>query len=465
MPAWDKINAVLGGTRAMRAAGKKFLPQHPKERSKAFSSRLNCAVLVNMAQLTLDTWVGRPFSDPVKISDDTPATVKAVLDDVDLRGNAVGVFAREWFQAGLSKGFAHILVDFPTVPQDGTRTMADDKRDNLRPYWSLIRPENLIFAAATIWNGKEVLTHVRIRETVVKRVGWAEQAVERIRVFDAHPDGTEAMYSVYEKNEKDQWLKIGDAQKLGIGVIPLVTFYAGAREGLMLAKPPLEDLVDLNIAHWQSGAEQRHVLTVARFPVLAGSGISADETTEEMVIAPDRTLTTPDPSGKWYYVEHSGAAIQAGERDMDKLEVQMAHYGAEFLRRRPGRETATARALDEAGTTSPIEDAAIRFNDNLARAMALTGTWMNEPAPGSVQIPVDLGPDAAEQADFQLLQAARAGRDISRKTLVTEMKRRGTLAEEFDPEEDLAELKSEDQFGAASIDIDPASRPGKAAVV
>ena len=69
---------------------------------------------------------------------------------------------------------------------------------------------------------------------------------------------------------------------------------------------PLLDLAWLNIAHWQSSSDQRHVLTVARFPMLAGSGVPENT---NVVVGPDRMLTTPNADGKFYYVEHTGAAI------------------------------------------------------------------------------------------------------------------------------------------------------------
>src|SRR5688572_32980760 len=91
-PRWDKINAVLGGTAAMRAAGSLFLPQHPSETDTAYRERLATSVLLNITQMTLDSWVGRPFSDPLTITEDVPQEIQELLEDVDLQGNAVGVF-------------------------------------------------------------------------------------------------------------------------------------------------------------------------------------------------------------------------------------------------------------------------------------------------------------------------------------------------------------------------------------
>lgn len=455
-PVWDKVETVLAGTAAMRAKGTRYMPRHEEERERAYKERLDRAVLYNISSMTLESWVGRPFSDPVKLID-VPEEMGPVLADVDQQGNAVGVFARRWFREGLAKALAHILVDFPAaapVEAGRVRTLADDLAEGRRPYWCFVRPENLLFASAVIRDGREVLTQVRIRETHVERDGWGERTIHRIRVI-AHSGvaGDKAVFSIWEMDDRQKWFEAQAPQVMDIDEIPLVTFYAD-RSDFMTGKPPLEDIVDLNIDHWQSRADQKAILTVARFPILAASGVVPEEI-DKVLIGPQRILSTPDPSGKWYYVEHGGAAISAGREDLRDLEEQMAHYGAEYLRKRPGSESATARALDSAEATSPLEDSAIRFNDALARAMDVTGKWMKIEEPGRVEVPIDLGPETVQGEDFQALHAARDRRDLSREQYLKELRRRGTLADDFDPEADLALLTNEVVTGVPDVPTDP----------
>jgi hypothetical protein len=165
-----------------------------------------------------------------------------------------------------------------------------------------------------------------------------------------------------------------------------------------------------------------------------------------MPLGPKKILSTTDSSGRWYYVEHTGAAINAGRQDLEDLETRMSHYGAEFMTQRPGSTTATARALDTAESTSPLQDAVIRFNDALLQALVITGKWLSlkEKETGTVTICTDFTAVGTDQADYAALTTARTGRDISRQTLVRELQRRGTLSDDFDPEKDLEELKNED---------------------
>ena len=125
-PRWSLLNAVIGGTETMRAAAQSLLPIYEAETEKSYKARLNGAVLANYLELTLNSLSGKPFSEPMKLVD-VPEALAPVLDDVDLCGNSLEVFARAFFREGLLKGFSIAMVDSPRAgATDGPRTIADD---------------------------------------------------------------------------------------------------------------------------------------------------------------------------------------------------------------------------------------------------------------------------------------------------------------------------------------------------
>lgn len=459
LPAWAKIDTLLAGTEAMRAAAERYLPKHAEESNAVYNERLAAATLFNMLEKTLDSWVGRPFSDPVHIDKETPDNVREWLDDCDLRGNNIDVFAREWFRAGLAKGLSHVFVDMPRRDQDimstdgkpEVRTLADDRASNARPYLVHIEPHNLLFAHAETVDGREVLTQIRIKEHITEMDGFAEVVKTQIRVV--YPGRGEIWERKKDNKKKEQWV-MTEEYTYDLDYIPLVTFYAN-RKGFQLAKPPLTDLADLNIAHWQSSSDQRQILTTARFPVLALSGAGDDD--NKLTIGPNHWLYCPDPQGRFYYVEHSGAAIESGRKDLLDLEEQMAQYGAEFMKKRVSGQTATARALDSAEATSPLQDAALRFTDALNTMLSMMAGWAGVENPGALTITTDFGPEEANDSDLRTLGEARKSRDISRQTYLDEMKRRGVLSDEFDAEEDAEALEQEmlTALGGTTLDLDP----------
>lgn len=444
-PLWDKITSVLGGTETMRMSGTAYLPQHDRESNAAYDERLNRTILVNTTEQTLNGWVGRPFSKPMQVNSDVPGEIGGLLNDVDRQGNDLDVFCRNWFRDGLSKGFSHVLVDFPALMGDGPRTLADDRAAGLRPYFVHLPPENVIAAHAEMVNGVETLTHVRVHEQEVVRDGFEEMVIERIRVYEP------GLVEVYEKRGtkgREEWVVV-ESYNYDLPYIPIVTFYA-QREGFMMSKPPLLDLVNMNIAHWQSQSDQTAVLTVARFPMLASSGMMDDD---EVVVGPNQWLATRDPQGRVYYVEHSGKAINSGRLDLLDLEEKMAKYGAEFLTKKPGRQTATARALDSAEAISPLQDMTHRFVDSVNVAMQYAADWMGLESGGTVDLNTDFGLSGSDGGALTALSNARQSRDISRETYLRELQRYNVLDRSFDIESDGEMLRDEQSLAGLSTQV------------
>lgn len=434
-PKWTMINTLLAGTHAMRLAGQAYLPQHTGENQGNYDERLRTATLLNMLELTLDTLVGKPFSEPLRLNGDVPTEITALANDIDMQGSSIHSFCRAWFHQGFAKAFAHCYIDVPPPKTEpgAKRTKADDRAEGRRPFWSLIAPENMIFMLAETIEGKEVLTHVRIMETETVLNGWVEETKLRVRVLTP---GNWELWELVEKKDKKkrptgkkEWKKIDEGES-GIDVIPIITFYATERERCGLAKPPLEDLAYLNVRHWQSSSDQNNILTVARFPILAVAGIN-DQAAEQVVVGPRTLLSTKNEQGRYYYVEHTGAAIAQGWHDLADLENQMTNYGAEFLRKSPGNQTATARALNSAEATSPLQDSAYRFLESVNAALDLTAKWLNVNSGkgGTAEFTADLKPDPNEAAVFTALLDAYKEGAIDAEELREEFRRWNVLNE------------------------------------
>ncbi len=446
---WDMLGTLLSGTAAMRRAGPDYLPQHAAESDPNYRERVMVNILFNAFELTLEHFVGRPFSDPVRLNEDVPDDIAKHTVNIDLQGNDLTAFCREWFRESLAKGFCHVLVDMPAMREEERvdRTRADDTAEGRRPYWQLIRPENLIFGESTIMEDpvtgelREHYTHVRLHEEVTERVGFAQVIKHRIRVLE--PGFFQVWELVKVKGRKAQWVII-ESGFTGIDFVPLVTFYA-SREDYLIAKPPLEDLGHMNIRHWQSMSDQINILTVVRFPMLAVAGVT-DQAGSAMQIGPRQLLATKDANGRFYYVEHQGQSIEAGWKELANLEEAMQAYGATFLKKDPGHITATGRALDSAEAVTPLQDLTVRFIDSVNTCMSYHGFWLDEETGGTVEITTDFGPEEVTKEDASLLEKMRASRDISRVAFLEEVQRRGTLAEDYDQEADLAQIVLEDKI-------------------
>lgn len=463
-PRWVLLNAVLGGTETMREAGQDFLPRHTEEAQDNYQKRLGTSYLLNFTEITLENLVGKPFEEPMKLNEDVPVEIRGETDpetglpvpgkqglaeNIDLNGTDIGVFCRDWMRNGLAKGFSHIMVDMPraNIVPGKKRTLKDDKVENMRPYWVHIAPENVIFMHASVVNGEEVLDQVRILERGVRMNGFVEEETLQIRVLT--PGAVEIYQRIEIKGQKPKWRKV-DEWTTELSYIPFLTFYTN-RDDVGLGKPPLLDLAYLNIAHWQSTSDQNNILTVSRFPMLAGSGIP-DDSQANVKIGPRQALFTTDPTGKYYYVETTGHAIDAGQKQIAALEAQMAGYGAQFLKKQPGRYTATARALDSAEAMSALQVWTIAFIDVVERALAITCDWLKiKGGSGTVTINTDFLTSDYDPVIMSALATARANRDISRKTYLRKLWEMGVLPDSYKYEVEIKQIEDEPDFAPLPV--------------
>lgn len=419
-PDWELLRDLLGGTRAMREAGEVRLPREPGESLEAYRIRLHRSVLFNGLGRAVQTLSGKPFAKPATLSDDADPRIRALSRDLDFGGRDLTSFARDVLRAALVDGLTHILVDYPTG--GGTaETLADERARGARPYMVHIPAPDLV--GWRVGAGGR-LDRLRIRETVVERDGlWGERVVEQIRVLEP---GRWSLWRRVEDARERPWRQHSGGET-SLDAVPLVTIYA-ERTGYLTARPPLLDLAWLNLAHWQSSSDQRHILHVARVPILFGRNLKVGA--DGVEIGPNRLILGEGDGADLKYVEHGGAAIEAGRQDLADLEDRMAIMGLDLMMRRTGGVTATERAIDSARADSALAALVRAVEEGLTAALGLCARWLDLPAAaaGRVVVDPDTGLDAGEVEEIDLLLKARLAGEIDRPTFLAEIRRRGVLA-------------------------------------
>lgn len=446
---WDLPASLWGGTYEMRKKGQKYLPPDEKESGAAYTSRLNRSFLFNGFKKTVNTMVGKVFSKPIIMKDDNPQELKDWAESVDSEGRRLDLFAEDVFRESLKWGLCHVFVDMPKMPANAT--LADEKAMNAKPYWNKVIPQHLIGWQSIRIGAVDVLTSIRIWEEYTESDGdYGEKTIQRIR------EVTRTEYKIWElrpvvtatgkKTGRDDWQMV-ETGPMTLGYIPLFTVYT-QREGFMIGSPPLEDLCWINVAHWQSSSDQRHILHVARVPILFGSGLG--DSADKIIVGPNRMIAGPENSNL-QYVEHTGKAIESGREDLKDLESQMKIMGLELLlpNTSGGGQTATAKSLDYADVNSPLQFMALALQDALERGLQITADWMKVGPAGSLKVNTDYGITLRDAADVQALIQARIAGEISDETFWTELKRRNILSEDFDPVKEKSLIKKETEAAAA----------------
>lgn len=439
LAATAKGRALMGGTAAMRRAGRKFLPQFESESEAAYNARRDSSWLFNGYRKTVRDMTGRVFDRPVQIVEGPPA-MQEWAQDIDLAGRDLSTFARSVFEDALSgPGLSWVMVDAPR--RDGVVTRAQAQARNLRPYLVHLSIEDVIGWRVGVIDSVPVLTQLRIMEHVIEpdpTDEFGEVKVDQVRAMDLEGPGGGVRVRVWRKPEmSDAWVVV-DEFATGLGEITVAPFYA-QRMGFWHSEPVLDDLADVNVAHWQSQSDQRNILHFARVPILFAAGHDPED--GQLTISAGMATATRDPAATLRWVEHSGAAIAAGRQDLKDLEFQMETHGLQMLVQRGGGQSATGEALDAAKETSHLAMMADSLRDTLERALS----WaLDYAGAGGVDVEVDVNDDfgadvMGAQEVAVLLQAVQTG-NLSRETFLREMARRGMVRADLDVEEEAERI-------------------------
>lgn len=445
---WPMLEALMGGTRKMRAAGEKFLPEWPGEDPTAYKKRLAVSTLFPAYRRTVSVMAGKPFSTPLTLSEDTPVEIAGIYDadgaktqegwadDIDREGVNLHTFAAEMFRESFY-GLCGILVDYPPVTKGPRPLTRQEERDGgLRPYFVRVMHNQLLGWKLSTELGPRKLTQLRIQvNTTVDDGEFGEKALERVLVLEI---GKWRLFEKRRVGKTDSWVQAKDGVT-SLNYIPFVPIY-GQRQGYMQGVCPLIDLAYKNVKHWQSQSDQDNILHVARVPILFAKGLG-----DNPIAVGAGTAVKADNAeyADLKFVEHSGAAIEAGANSLNDLEDQMIQAGAELLVKKDGSRTATESANDAEGNKTDLLRMVEGFEDSINLALYYLADYAKLGSGGKVKLFKDFTVSTLDQASGQLILTMQQGGLISKRRAISELKRRGELVPETDPDDEADEIASE----------------------
>ena len=430
---WALPLTLLGGVSKMKGAGEGYLPKEPRETKEAYKVRLARTSLFNVYKKTVQSAAGQALSEPLIISN-VPKELEFLQNNATGDGRSMTEIADDLVQEHLIFGKSHIIVDFPTSAS-AEMNYSEFKQAGFRPYLNIVSSVSLIGWEYNLDMGYPRLDLVRLSETEIERSTenpWLTQNKKQVRVW--HNDFVE----VYKYNDGvDQYIPEDNVYRNSLGFIPLITGYA-AKKGFMLAEPPLEDLAQINLTHWQSSSDQRNILHIARVPFILASGFGSDEL-QGMEIGSNRVVNSTNAEADMKYIEHTGKAIEAGSKDLASLEEQMRVLGAEiFMGQSKDRQTATARQLDSIEAMSLMQLTTRSVLRMIKDAYVIAGMWLGVDAS---DVTVQLGQTAPSEPNPTAAIVSMKDLPLTNTQLFEEAKRRGIISP--DAKYDEAALKAE----------------------
>lgn len=397
------VRTLYGGNAALYAMREVYLPRHPKEDPQDYYIRANRPVFYNAFGRTVRALAGIVCRTPPTPEGVPQEILDLYEDDIDNEGTDGPSFVHNAFQDGLTTGLVGIFVNQDSLPGEG-RTRADELNAGIRPYWELIRMDDIVSVRSVKENGKQLLAQLAFRDD--RQIPWGEYGVKiraQIRVYKrlaAQPAGetgdsvpASVTEIIYEKNESGNYVKFSERKMPEVEDIPLAPIYT-ERLDFFDACPPLIDLACENLLHYQTRSDLHHAAHIANVPFLFGIGIDEDG----LQIGPNRAVLAKsgDQSTKLQWMETTGASLGSTRAILGDIEEHMANLGLGMLQRKSrAAETAQKATIDKQEQDSTLSGIVGELEDGLARALDFTAIYKGIKSGGRFSFSRDFAVDPA----------------------------------------------------------------------
>ncbi len=443
--SWPLLHALLGGTRAMKAGGVQWLAQEPKEEPINYKVRLSRCVLFEAYKSVVDRICAKPFSKEVSTKGELPPQLDGFIDNVDRLGTDLTDFGKKLMYDATVHGLTHVLVDFPST--GGQQTYEDERFGSAKPFFRHLTPVQIIGwkTSQDPVTGQEILTQLRIQETVLEDDGDFGQTESRsIRVINTDD------FQIYEQLEEGGEYLL-NTEKSGtisnpFNFVPLVSIYFN-QTGFMTGEPPLENIAQLNLTHWQSTADHRNYLRFCRIATIKAFGFNKKEIDAGIVISPNSVTSSVNEGAKLEFLEHSGKAYEAGVKDLQLIQDQMEILGLKPLVAGSAKSTAAGKIIDENNQDSQCQAWIRSLESGLVAAFDLAHQWLGLTMSDDFEIDVfndfKVTSIGSDDVDKLLKMRESIPPQISHETFINETRRRGLLSEEINSVDEMEAITKE----------------------
>jgi hypothetical protein len=406
IPIWLKNKDAVDGEEAVKGCRQeRYLPPLVGMRADKLNGKalygiyLEYANWFNASGRTSDGLRGLVFRKPPVVN--VPDEMIDLLDDINFRNQTVEGFAKELFSEVLIKNRVGVLVDFPSTDSE-SMTIADAEAKNLRPYARKYNAENIWNWREERINNKWQTSWVTLKE-VEYEAGTNEfdsVEVDIIRVLDFSEEGWYRQRVYKKTNELTAVAGINTVDTLGATssgtgyileeeIIPkidgkpldFIPFVPITGNGIDwdVDFPVLNDLVNVNIAHYRNSANYENGLLFTGNPTPCVAGLADDGTSDQTLRLGSSTILQFKPDGKWGFLEFSGAGLSEIREAMLEKKEEMAVLGARILSSdKKAVEAAETASIHRAGEHGVLGDIANSVAMGLEKVISIMAMWMGE---------------------------------------------------------------------------------------
>lgn len=322
-PEWSKLRDVILGQKQLRAMRTTYLPSYAKMTTQEYNDYLSRASFYNMTSRTLDGMIGTSFLRDPKVFG-IEKTFEPDLDNISKKGSTLLTFTKQITEEIIKVGRVGVLCDMSI--------------DGGVPYFAAYLAENIIDWELQTSFGRDKLTKVVLRELV--------RAPNEIRSFDTTFRVLRLVAGQYEQHvyfiadntalidfdtrAPDQVI-VPTLRGEPFDFIPFVFFGSRSNEP-EVEKPPLLDIADINIAHYQAGAQLEQGRWYTGLPIYF-SEVGPGGEQAEYDIAPN-VVWQLSPGAKAGIIEFNGHGLKFLENSLREKENQISALGGRMITNR-----------------------------------------------------------------------------------------------------------------------------------
>lgn len=256
---WKRCRDAAEGQDAIKSAkgkqgqaGEVYLKRLPGMKTEEYQLYLERAFWFNATGRTIKGLNGMLHRKPVVVQGIPKED--AIVRDMDLAGTSLEEFAKNITDEVITVGRIGVLVDLPKI--EGAISVREAERVGVRPYCAIYMAEDIITWSEALVAGRRDLTRVVLREDGAKGFyQYRELKLDAVREEGMDPV-LGCVVIVWTKEDENAEYKPSPPVVIRNSEgspAPRIPFWFNPRAKADV--PPLLDLVDLNISHYQTMAD------------------------------------------------------------------------------------------------------------------------------------------------------------------------------------------------------------------
>lgn len=462
---WKKCQDLFEGQEKVHDEGEQYLPKLSGQEEDEYKAYRDRTLFYNAFGRTVQGLTGMIMRKPPAVEYDDNDDIATFLEDVTTSGMPFTGFVEEAIEEIMINGRGGILTEYPRVDTRNL-TIAEAERLGLRPYWEYYEAEQIRYYRTESINNQKTVTMVILgfTETIPDETDeFKTHEREVLMVLDlTNIEGFEGrryrqrrFIKGKDENNKTTWVQDGDdivprANGEPLEEIPFV--FNGVRNSdPEFDKPPLLDLANANINHYQKEADHSNALHVVGVPTPYLSGVQLDEG-ETIQLGTTTCIVIKDPNGEGGFIELEGKSLDALKEKIESLEERMAFLGARMLApEKRQAEAAETAQIHRQGEVSVLASMANGLSNAFQKALGHVAKFYGFP---DLEITVELNTDfmawpMKPQMVGAIMKAWQA-EAIAFSDMVSALKSGEIVREDRTPEDIQSEIQSNPPAGIQS---------------